>query len=364
MHTSAVCPKGNRRSSEDGVLNQRRETEKHCIRHISRTPPNEIGSSSVILHIVTAAAIETEGLTKVFRAPFSGRELRAVDDISITVPVGSTYGLLGPNGAGKTTFVKMLLSCTHPTAGRALIFGQDARHPEARRPVGYLPENHRFPTYMTGLDMLDFYAALSGMDSATRRKKIPDVLATVGLDERAHNLRLGKYSKGMLQRVGLAQALIHSPRLLVLDEPGDGVDPVGRKHIRDVLHSLEQRGVTIFLNSHLLSEVELFCREVAIIQKGRLALSGKVDELTQGSGYRIEGMHVPEKLEIDLRARARSFSANNGSLQLLFATRTEANEAVDLLRANGCEIESFARSRSTLEDVFMKTVDPQEAPAQ
>ncbi len=306
-------------------------------------------------------AIETEGLTKVFRGAFSGRELRAVDDISLHVPAGSTYGLLGPNGAGKTTFVKMLLSCTHQTSGRAMVFGRDTRETEARRPIGYLPENHRFPTYMTGRDMLDFYGALSGMDPATRRKRIPELLQLVGLDERASGLRLGKYSKGMLQRVGLAQALMHSPRLLVLDEPSDGVDPVGRKHIRDVLQTLEQRGVTIFLNSHLLAEVELFCREVAIIQKGKLALTGSVQELTSGSGYHVEGLHVPEALESELRACARSYSSNNGSLRLLFATRAEANEAVDKLRTNGCEIESLGRTRSTLEEVFMKTV---EAPPQ
>jgi ABC-2 type transport system ATP-binding protein len=211
---------------------------------------------------------------------------------------------------------------------------------------------------MTGYDMLDFYGALSGLETRARRKKIPELLNLVGLDERARTLRLGKYSKGMLQRVGLAQALIHSPRLLVLDEPSDGVDPVGRKHIRDVLQSLEQQGVTIFLNSHLLAEVELFCREVAIIQRGKLALTGTVQELTNGSGYRVEGLHVPERLETELRAGARSFAAANGSLQLLFGTREEANHAVDLLRSTGCELESFARSRSTLEEVFMKTVDP------
>ena len=133
--------------------------------------------------------------------------------------------------------------------------------------------------------------------------------------------------------------------------------PVGRKHIRDVLQALEQKGVTIFLNSHLLAEVELFCREVAIIQKGKLALAGTVQELTSGSGYRIEGLHVPEQLETELRARARSFAANNGSLNLLFGTREEANQAVDLLRAGGCEIESLGRTRSTLEEVFIKTVE-------
>jgi ABC-2 type transport system ATP-binding protein len=306
---------------------------------------------------VPAYAIETEGLTKVYRTRFSSRELRAVDDISLRVPVGSTYGLLGPNGAGKTTFVKMLLSSTHQTAGRAMVLGRDTRDAAARRPIGYLPENHRFPTYMTGWDMLDFYGALSGMETNARRKRIPELLDLVGLDERAHKLRLGKYSKGMLQRVGLAQAMIHEPKLLVLDEPSDGVDPVGRKQIRDVLQALEQKGVTIFLNSHLLAEVELFCREVAIIQKGKLALSGTVQDLTSGSGYRIEGLNVPEALETQLRTRARSFSANNGSLNMMFGTREEANQAVDLLRAGGCEIESLGRTKSTLEEVFMKTVE-------
>lgn len=302
-------------------------------------------------------AIETEGLTKVFRNRWSKRELRAVDDVSIRVPRGSTFGLLGPNGAGKTTFVKMLLSCAHATAGRAKVFGKDSQDPEARRPIGYLPENHRFPTYMTGWGMLDFYGALSGMEAAARKKRIPELLNVVGLDERAHHLRLGKYSKGMLQRVGLAQALMHSPQLLVLDEPSDGVDPVGRKHIRDVLQDLEQRGVTIFLNSHLLAEVELFCREVVIIQKGRIALSGTVQSLTSGSGYKVEALAVPEQVETELRGRARSFSSSDGTLQLLFGTREEANAAVDLLRGNGCSLEAFARTRSTLEEVFMKTVD-------
>ncbi len=304
-----------------------------------------------------AYAIETENLTKVFRSRWPRRELTAVDNISIRVPVGSTYGLLGPNGAGKTTFVKMLLSAAHPTAGRAMVFDRDSREPAARAPIGYLPENHRFPTYLTGWDMLDFYGALSGMGAAERKRRIPDLLTQVGLDERAHQLRLGKYSKGMLQRVGLAQALMHAPKLLVLDEPSDGVDPVGRRQIRDVLHALEQKGVTIFLNSHLLAEVELFCREVAIIQKGKLALSGTVLELTSGSGYRLEISGATEQMETELRSRARSAGAANGMLQLLFGTREEANQALDLARANGCEVETFGRTRSTLEEVFMKTVE-------
>jgi ABC-2 type transport system ATP-binding protein len=305
---------------------------------------------------MTDFAIETEGLTKIFRTRWSKREVRAVDGISLRVARGTTFGLLGPNGAGKTTFVKMLLSATHPTSGRAVIFGQDSRHPAARLNIGYLPENHRFPTYLTGAGMLDFYAALSGMTGAERKMRIPELMEKVGL-EKWGPTRLGKYSKGMLQRVGLAQALMHSPTLLVLDEPSDGVDPIGRKQIRDILHELEAKGVTIFLNSHLLVEVELFCREVAIINRGKVAVQGSVHELTAGSGYKVEAENVPEQIETQLRLRARAVASRNGSLQLTFATREEANSAVDLLRAGQCSIEHFSRTNSTLEDVFVKTVE-------
>ena len=185
-------------------------------------------------------AIDTSSLTKVFRTRWTRREVRAVDGISLKVPRGTIFGLLGPNGAGKTTFVKMLLSAVHPTRGRRAIFGRRASEPEARRPIGYLPENHRFPTYFTGAGMLDFYAALSGLDSASRKKLIPEMLELVGLEQWG-DVRLGKYSKGMLQRVGLAQALIHSPSMLILDEPTDGVDPVGRRHMREILTRSRKR---------------------------------------------------------------------------------------------------------------------------
>jgi ABC-2 type transport system ATP-binding protein len=301
-------------------------------------------------------AIETEGLSKTFRRRWSRQEFRAVQEVSLRVERGTTFGLLGPNGAGKTTFVKMLLSCAHPTSGRAKVFGLDCRTPEARRPIGYLPENHRFPTYMTGRGMLDFYGALSGMDGASRKPRMAELLALVGLEQWG-DVRLGKYSKGMLQRVGLAQALMHSPRLLILDEPSDGVDPVGRRQIRDILNGLEAQGVTIFLNSHLLAEVELFCRDVAIIHKGRLALQGKVKELTAGSGYRVEAERAPEALVEELRRQATAFAARNGHVEFHFESREGANRAVDLLRAENSEIESMTRIRSTLEEVFIKTVD-------
>jgi len=303
-------------------------------------------------------AIETEGLSKTFRRRFSKEGFHAVQDVTLRVERGTTFGLLGPNGAGKTTFVKMLLSCAHPTAGSAKVFGLDSRIPAARRPIGYLPENHRFPTYMTGRGMLDFYGALSGMDSLTRKKRIAELLTQVGL-EKWGDVRLGKYSKGMLQRVGLAQALMHSPSLLILDEPSDGVDPVGRRQIRDILNALEEKGVTIFLNSHLLAEVELFCRDVAIIHKGKLALEGKVKELTAGSGYRVEAEKAPDRLIEQLRLTATAFAAQNGHMEFHFDSREGANRAVDLLRSEKCEIEAMTRTRSTLEEVFIRTIDGQ-----
>ena len=302
-------------------------------------------------------AIETDSLTKVYRSRFRRREVRAVDGLTLRVPRGSTFGLLGPNGAGKTTFIKLLLSAVRPTGGRAFLFGRPSWEPEARRPVGYLPENHRFPTYQTGAGMLDCYSALSGVGEAERRRRIPELLELVGLKDWG-DIRLGKYSKGMLQRVGLAQALIHRPQLLMLDEPSDGVDPVGRIHIREILRELEQQGVTIFINSHLLLEVELFCRDVAILHKGRLVLTGSVHDLTAGTGYELSAKGVPDALKDEvLKIANGSPATTNGTFKARFETREAANRAIDVLRNGQCEIESLAARTSTLEEVFLAAVE-------
>jgi ABC-2 type transport system ATP-binding protein len=304
----------------------------------------------------TEYAIETQDLTKVYVSQWKRREVRAIEGVSLQVRRGTIFGLLGPNGAGKTTFVKTLLSAVRPTHGIALIFGRDASQPEARRPIGYLPENHRFPTYFTGAGMLEFYAALSGVDASRRKKLIPEHLDMVGLSQWG-SMRIGKYSKGMLQRLGLAQALIHSPTILILDEPTDGVDPVGRRQIREILARFEQRGVTIFVNSHLLAEVETLCREVAILHKGRVALSGKMQDLTAGKGYRLTVAHPPEALTDELRGRATSMAVRDGMVDFQFPSRELVNGAVDLLRAQHCEIEALAPTTSTLEEVFVRTVE-------
>ncbi|MCS7315512.1 MAG: ABC transporter ATP-binding protein [Bryobacterales bacterium] len=300
-------------------------------------------------------AIETAGLTRVYRKRWRGGEIRAVDSVTLTVARGTSFGLLGPNGAGKTTFVKMLLGIVRPTAGSAKLLGMDCRRPEARLSVGYLPENHRLPSYWTGAGLLDFAGALSGMDPRSRQRRIAELLELVGLSEWA-DVRLARYSKGMLQRLGLAQALMHGPALLLLDEPTDGVDPVGRQQIRGILRELEQRGVTVFLNSHLLSEVELSCREVAIMHRGRIVLAGRVKDLTAGQGYRMTAAQVSERLFDELRRRAATAAMQDGLAEFLFPSREELNRAVDLVRAHGGWLESVNRTTSTLEEVFMRTV--------
>lgn len=303
--------------------------------------------------MTTDFAIETERLQKIYRSRLRGREIKAVSELTLRVPAGVKFGLLGPNGAGKTTFVKMLLAAVNPTAGTAALFGKDARDPEARRPVGYLPENHRFPTYLTGQGMLDFYAALSGQPASERKRRVPEMLEIVGLKDWG-DVRLKKYSKGMLQRLGLAQALMHRPRLLILDEPTDGVDPVGRRDIRDILNQLTGSGVSVFINSHLLSEVESFCEYVAILHRGRLALEGKVSTLIAGRGYRIRVSQAPETALLAIRRLGAAIVQRPEGVEVQVSSRDQANEVIDRVRAAGGLIESLVESTSSLEDVFME----------
>jgi ABC-2 type transport system ATP-binding protein len=310
--------------------------------------------------MMTGYAIETSGLEKIYRTRWGGREIKAVSNLTLRVPAGVKYGLLGPNGAGKTTFVKMLLSGVHASSGSAMLFGKDFRDPEARRPVGYLPENHRFPTYLTGAGMLDFYAALSGLEASARRRRIPELLKLVGLAEWGE-VRIKKYSKGMLQRLGLAQALIHQPTLLILDEPTDGVDPVGRREIRDILNRLTGTGVTVFINSHLLSEVESFCEYVAILRKGQLAVEGKISSLLAGGGYRITAFDVPELVLADIRLLGVAARADAEGLVVQASNRSEANAVIDKIRAAAGLIESVVAASSSLEDLFIEATKTEKA---
>ena len=233
-------------------------------------------------------AIEVHSLRKTYRDGWLGRRrVEALKGVSFRVDGGVIFGLLGPNGAGKTTLIKILLGIVRKSGGSATLLGRLAGDRAGRRRVGFLPENHRFPKHHTGNTALQYYGSLSGMSGREIRRRRPELLELVGLSQWGKT-SVEAYSKGMLQRLGLAQALMHDPELLILDEPTDGVDPVGRTEMRAVLRRLKHEGKTVFINSHLLQEVELVCDRVAILVKGELRREGLVKEITQRDGSEIE----------------------------------------------------------------------------
>ena len=226
-----------------------------------------------------APAVAVHALTKIFPVSFHPtRGLVAVKDLNLRIEAGQVYGLLGPNGSGKSTTLKIILGLVSPTRGRTEIFGRDSRLVESREAVGFLPENPYFYKFLTSAETLRFFGRLCGMTGATLKSRVNELLDLVGLDK-ARDRRLGTYSKGMLQRVGLAQALIHDPRLVVLDEPTAGVDPAGSREIRDLIIDLKRRGITVLLSSHLLAQAQEICDRIGILAEGVLVREGRLEEL-------------------------------------------------------------------------------------
>lgn len=227
---------------------------------------------------MSEAAVAVTAVTKTFPIPFKRQSIVAVRDLSLKVEAGQVYGLLGPNGSGKSTTLKIILGLVTPTRGRAEIFGRESKHVASREAVGFLPESPYFYKYLTGAETLRFYGKLCGLRGTKLARRVDDLLTLVGLTN-ACDRRLGGYSKGMLQRIGLAQALVHEPRLVVLDEPTAGVDPVGSREIRDLILDLKRRGITVLLSSHLLDQVQEVCDRVGILANGVLAREGRMEEL-------------------------------------------------------------------------------------
>src|ERR1041384_2586147 len=225
-----------------------------------------------------SAAVLVSGLTKVFPVPFHREKVMAVRDLDLRTEPGEVYGLLGPNGSGKSTTLKIILGLVSPTRGRTEIFGRDSRLVESREAVGFLPENPYFYKFLTGEETLRFFGRLCGMAGTTLKSRVNELLDLVGLNK-ARDRRLGTYSKGMLQRIGLAQALIHDPRLVVLDEPTAGVDPVGSRDIRDLILDLKRRGITVLLSSHLLAPAQEICDHIGILADGVVVCEGRLEEL-------------------------------------------------------------------------------------
>jgi ABC-2 type transport system ATP-binding protein len=287
---------------------------------------------------------------------FNRGKIKALNDVSLSVSQGSAFGLLGPNGAGKTTLVKMLLGILFPTSGSARLFGQPISKPAVRDRIGYLPENHRYPDFLKGNEVLDYYGQFSAVPKELRRQRAPELLKLVGM-EKWGGTKIKKYSKGMMQRLGLAVALMNEPELLFLDEPTDGVDPIGRKEIRDLIQQLKSQGKTIFINSHLLSEVELVCDSVAIMNAGRIIAQGRIDQLTaKGHTYRLQTSEIPSTEYAALKNQFASLEMTNSHLEVTVGDYTELNKLIDHLRHRQIELRSLLPHRRTLEESFFAAI--------
>ncbi len=287
-------------------------------------------------------------------------KIEALKGVTLSVQKGEIFGLLGQNGAGKTTMVKILLGITQASFGQAALLGEAVGTPAVRKRVGYLPEDHRFPDYHTGYSLLDFYGSLLEVPRADKKRRIEEVLDVVGLKGRMH-YKIRTYSKGMKQRLGIAQAIFHDPEVIFLDEPTDGVDPVGRREIRDLLHQLKDEGRTIFLNSHLLGEVELITDRVAILDRGEMIRQGTTKELTQQRGLYVIGLAAGQEFpREDVSKLGCEVTRNEGLWEVALKDGQSIDMVLDLLRERGLNLRHLTEKRTTLEDLFIQTVEAAE----
>ena len=304
------------------------------------------------------ALVEIEGLTKDYAVrAFIPRKTRALDGLSLTVEEGEVVGIIGPNGAGKTTTLKLLFGHIFPTSGRALVLGRPAGDVPTRAQLGYLPESPYFYDHLKGRELLDYFARLFGLSRAERRARIAEVLERVDLTASAE-VELRRYSKGMLQRLGLAQAILNRPRLIVLDEPMSGLDPLGRREVARLIHDLHQGGVTVVFSSHILSDVEALCDRVAILHRGRLVRAGRLDEIREigRTGVELIVDSPSEPLLRALQPVARDLRAIGGRLRVELAADGDVDRALDLLRAHGARLLSLNPVRESLEEFFVRQV--------
>lgn len=300
--------------------------------------------------------VRVEGLVKEFRTGMGFRRKRALDGISFRVLEGEIFGFVGPNGAGKTTTLKVLMGLIHASAGRATVLGHDVGETEFRRHVGFLPENPYFYEFLTGREILRFYAKLSGVPRARIEDRVETLLEWVGLTHAAE-ARLRTYSKGMLQRVGIAQALVHDPSVVFLDEPMSGLDPIGRKEIRDLILRLHAEGKTVFMNTHILSDVELLCDRVAIIVKGAIRYEGRIEAFL-GAGERATDVvlaRVSPALAVRLEERFGSLGGRGDHVEVRVPEK-DVRELLEQALVNGADVVSAAPHRASLESIFLSAV--------
>ena len=303
------------------------------------------------------SVIEINNLTKDYEVGFwRKRKVRALDGLSLSIDGGQIFGFLGANGAGKTTTLKLLMRLIFPTDGTAQILGHDIRDVSMHQRIGYLPENPYFYDYLTAREFLDYCAQIFGYPLESRRKRAADLLARVKLDEKRWDTQLRKFSKGMLQRVGLAQSLVNDPEIVFLDEPMSGLDPVGRREVRDLIAELRDEGKTVFMCSHILSDIEVLCDRVAILKKGRLAQVGYLDELRRKTEdpNRMEVMATGTDAE-SLRAHLAEaeIAPTPRGLRIEVASEAEIENVITALRRVGGKIVSVQPVKQSLEELFL-----------
>ena len=310
-------------------------------------------------------AIEIEGLTKDYPTGFLHlRRARALDSLSLTVERGEIFGFLGGNGAGKTTTIKILMRLMAPTAGRARILGCDVADAAVRARIGYLPEAPYFYEYLTARELVEYCAELFGYGRAARRARAADLLRRVSLDEAAWDRQLRKFSKGMLQRVGLAQALVNDPELVVLDEPMSGLDPIGRRQVRDLIAALRAGGATVFFSSHIIADIEVLCDRVAILRRGRLSRVGRLDELRQheDSAGRLEitvlGSSIAELEDALRKIEGARVTASPAGARIDVASEQHVDAALAAARGCGARLVSVQPVRQSLEELFVAERTP------
>ncbi len=299
--------------------------------------------------------IETERLTK-----FYGEKV-GCKDISISVNKGEIFGFLGPNGAGKSTFIKMLVGLIFPTSGKAYVLGEPLGNVQARKKIGYLPETFRYQDWMTGVDLLSFHASLYKLDKLKTSSMIEEVLSLVKL--KGHEkYRIGTYSKGMQQRIGLACALLADPDLLFLDEPTSALDPIGRKEVRNIILELKNRGKSVLLNSHLLSEVEMICDSAAIIKRGSIAAFGKMDDMLENKiTLEIRAENIHDELLAKLRTLDPDMGHRNGTMTLTVKDNADIPHIASLIIENGGKLYELTPRKESLENAFISLVKGGEA---
>jgi ABC-2 type transport system ATP-binding protein len=305
-----------------------------------------------------SAAIQVEGLTKDYRVGFWRRHVRVLHNLNLQVQAGEVFGFLGPNGAGKTTTLKLLTGLIHPTAGSATVLGEPAGSVSVKARIGFLPENPNFYDYLTGAEYLNYCAALAGLPRAARRDRTRILLNKVGLSNQG-NLQLRKYSKGMLQRIGLAQALINEPAVIFLDEPMSGLDPIGRKEVRDLILHLREQGRTVFFSTHIIPDVEVVCDRVGIILAGRLSSVGRVEELLASPLEQIEvtASGLTPEAAAAIAARSVVPSVRSGDRTLVTVKGEEGlGEVLRTILQAGGRVHSVVPHRRTLEEVFLDRI--------